>query len=332
MTARILAVDGGNSKTDLAIVDDDGRVLDARRGPTISHQAVGLEEGMRRLAALVAAARAAAGLDDAPFDVLVACLAGADLPADVRLLSRSLGALGLARSIRLHNDSEAILRGGTDAGWGIGVVCGAGVNAIAVAPDGRIARFAGLGDISGDRGGGGAVGMEGLGAAVRARDGRGPRTALERLVPEHFGLRRPSEVTAAAYEGRLSDRQIGELAPVVFRAAREGDAVAAAIVEQLAADLAMWVVGGARRVGLLRKPVHVVLGGAVARGAGEQLRVRVDAHVRAAMPNAMVTVLAAPPVVGAALLGLDELGRPGDVVVARVREGLTDRRLGEVAS
>ena len=34
----ILAVDGGNSKTDLALVATDGRLLAATRGPTTSHQ------------------------------------------------------------------------------------------------------------------------------------------------------------------------------------------------------------------------------------------------------------------------------------------------------
>ena len=52
----VLAVDGGNSKTDVAIVGDDGRLLGAARGETSSHQAAGLAVGMERLAALVAQA------------------------------------------------------------------------------------------------------------------------------------------------------------------------------------------------------------------------------------------------------------------------------------
>ena len=53
MTAAVLAVDGGNSKTDIALVADDGRVLAFVRGPTSSHQAVGLERGMDQLVGLV---------------------------------------------------------------------------------------------------------------------------------------------------------------------------------------------------------------------------------------------------------------------------------------
>ena len=47
--AAVLAIDGGNSKTDVALVAADGRLLAVIRGPTISHQAVGLGPGMATL-------------------------------------------------------------------------------------------------------------------------------------------------------------------------------------------------------------------------------------------------------------------------------------------
>ena len=45
----VLAVDGGNSKADVAIVAADGSVLGAVRGSTVSHQAVGLAHGLATL-------------------------------------------------------------------------------------------------------------------------------------------------------------------------------------------------------------------------------------------------------------------------------------------
>ena len=57
----ILAVDGGNSKTDLALVTTDGRLLAALRGPTTSHQQIGFEPGIERLAGLVTELRELAG-------------------------------------------------------------------------------------------------------------------------------------------------------------------------------------------------------------------------------------------------------------------------------
>ena len=63
----LLAVDGGNSKTDVALCTADGALLAAVRGPTTSHQAVGLDAGLDRLAGLVAdVRRLAADAPDAP--------------------------------------------------------------------------------------------------------------------------------------------------------------------------------------------------------------------------------------------------------------------------
>ena len=127
MGGLILAVDGGNSKTDVALVAADGRLLSALRGPTVSHQAVGLEQGMKRMAELVERAATAAGISDRP-GIGVYGLAGADLPADFRNLQGGLEAIALSGEILVVNDAAAALRAGTRQGWGIALVCGAGVN------------------------------------------------------------------------------------------------------------------------------------------------------------------------------------------------------------
>ena len=108
-----------------------------------------------------------------------------------------------ARTI-VGNDTFAVLRAGTERGWGVAVVCGAGINCVGVAPDGRQARFPALGSITGDWGGGYDVGLAAVSAAARSEDGRGPRTSLEQAVPGATSAcgRRPSSPrrsTAAAF-------------------------------------------------------------------------------------------------------------------------------------
>ena len=311
MTRVLLAVDGGNSKTDVVLLASDGSLLAAVHGRTVSHQVVGLEAGARELARLVGAARAAGGLGPGSADLGVLCLAGVDSRADVRALAAAHGASGLARELVFHNDTLAAFRAGSPGPWGVAVIVGAGINAVGVAPSGREVRFAALGAISGDRGGGGWLGIEALGSAVRAREGRGPRTVLERTVPAVFGLDRPIEVTMALYGGRLAEHRLMELAPVVLEAARGGDAVALGLVDALADEVAGFAVAAIRRAGIARRAVPVVLGGGVARGAGALLAGRVAMRVRAVAPRAVVTILRDPPVVGAALLALDRAS-PGD--------------------
>ena len=323
MTAAVLAVDGGNSKTDVALVAADGALLAAVRGPTTSHQAVSHEEGLRRLTALVETAAGQAGLDPAarPMARLgVHALAGADFRADIRMLERGLLQTGLAERDVVVNDCIGALWAGATDGWGIALVCGQGINAAAIAPDGRHARFDGVGDISGDWGGGTSVGMAGLAAAVRARDGRGPRTTLERLVPAYFGLKRPSAVTRAFYDGRIRETRVGELSPVVFAAAADGDTVARSIVDRLADELTMMAIALARRLGIKRLPVDVVLAGGVFRTEDAAFFEGLDTSMRAELPAANLIRLDAPPVAGAAREGLKQLGQGSPKAIAAARD------------
>lgn len=309
----VVGVDGGNSKTDLVLAGTDGSLLAAVHGPSVSHQAVGLEIGMARLAELAARAWDRAGLvagDTARVGVF--CLAGADTPTDLRLLGRSLRRLGLAQRDLLRNDTLAALRSGTDRGWGVAVICGAGVNAAGVAPDGRTARLAGLGDISGDWGGGEGLGSAALAAAVRGRDGRGPRTTLERLVPEAFGLSRPASVTDALYAGRLDPRRLLDLSPLVFRAAFEGDTVARSIADRLADEVVAMATAIVRRLRLTRRDPDVVLAGGVMQTDDAIFHHRIRDGIAAVGPRARVIVPSVKPVVGAALLALDASDDAGD--------------------
>jgi N-acetylglucosamine kinase-like BadF-type ATPase len=322
---RLLAVDGGNSKTDVVLLTADGKVVAASRQPTVSHQQVGLAEAGRRLHQQVSDLALAAGWSggDPIASLGVLCLAGMDLPSDARALTRAHGRSGIAAELVLENDTVAGLRAGSPLGWGVGVVVGEGINGVGIAPNGRRARFAGLGAISGDRGGGSGLGMETLGAAVRAQDGRGARTLLETLVPAHFGLSRPLDVTAALYTGRLDEGRVSELAAVAVEAARAGDAVAGMLIGALADECAAFALAAIRRLGLARLAVPVVLSGGVARGAGDLLVDAVADRVSVVAPRARVVVLGAPPVLGAALLALDRVAPGDERAVARARRSIT---------
>jgi N-acetylglucosamine kinase-like BadF-type ATPase len=318
--AAVLAVDGGNSKTDLALVSRSGDLLALVNGATMSHQQVSIEIAMRRLQAFVDQARRE-GSVRGPIEIGSFCLAGADFPRDVRLLRNAIDAEHVATRIEVRNDAFAALRAGSPSGWGVVVICGAGINAVGVGPDGREARLAGIGELSGDWGGGMGIGREALAAAVRARDGRGAATALSTLVPQALGKRRPIDVTRAVYDGRMSQRRLEELAPLVFAAAADGDAVARGIVDRLADELSVMATAIARRLRVARREVDVVLTGGVFRTTEPGFEARLRERIAGGLPRARVHRLTARPVLGAALLGLDALG------VARGRGA--ERRLRE---
>lgn len=254
----------------------------------------------------------------------VHCLAGADFPADIRLLERHLAELGLADRNVVLNDCFAALRAGARQGYGVALICGQGINGAAVAPDGRRARFAGIGTLSGDWGGGTSLGQASLGAAIRARDGRGPRTSLEGSVSSYFGLPRAEAVMLAMYQERIPERRLSELAPIVFKDAAAGDAVARSIVDRLADELAIMAAALLRRLSMQRREVEVVLAGGVFRTQEAGFYDRLASRLQDAAPRAQLVRPDAPPVLGAALLGLDRLVKAGDSVSAGARTVAAD--------
>src|SRR5215217_644800 len=330
MTApAVLAVDGGNSKTDVVLVDADGEVLGAARGPGASHHHLGVPAAMDTLEALVVAAGHDAGLPpgERPLATVgVWCLAGVDFPADDQALSPAIAGRGWASETLLRNDVFAVRRAGSGRTWGVGVVAGAGMNCVGVAPDGREVRFAAIGELSGDWGGGRDVGVAAVGAALRGEDGRGPATTLTRLVPGHFGLPTALAVVEALFRGRVDRRRVLELVPLVFAEAEAGDPAAGTIVDRQVAEVVAMATAAIRRLGLAGTDVEVACGGGLFAGCGPAFFERIGAGVRQLAPRARLTQVTAPPVVGAALLGLDRLGAPPGAA-ERLRATLTTERL-----
>ncbi len=302
----VLGIDGGNSKADVVLADRAGRVLGARRGATISHQVVPLAVGMTRLRELVQGVLRDAGHDASqPVAKLVAALAGADYPEDVRLLTGAIERMAVADDVCIVNDTMGALRAGTSGSWGVALVCGQGINAAAIAPNGRSARFPGVGDIAGDWGGAGGVGMAGLQAAVRGDDHRGPHTSLERAVPHYFGLRRPPALVHALYLGRIASDRLSELSPVVFGEAEAGDEVARDIVDRLADELGTMAAVLMQRLRLGRRAPEVVLAGGVFRTEFAPFYQALERRIQGAAREARLVRLGWPPVAGAVLLALD---------------------------
>jgi N-acetylglucosamine kinase-like BadF-type ATPase len=328
--AALLAIDGGGSKVDAALIRRDGTVLGVARVPETGIDGMpGEDDHMGPVAAAARAAARTAGRDPGNLPIAelgVYCLSGADLPVDDRRIGRWLRRHPLTADDLVRNDSFAVLRAGTERSWGIGVVCGYGTNCSGVAPDGRVTRFPAIGPVSGDFGGGIELGTLSLWHAIRDEDGRGAPTSLRALVPAHFGMRRPSQVMQALYLGTLDSHRLTELTPILFRAARRGDVVARDLVWRQADEIVSMATVAIRRLRLRNLDVDVVLGGGVFRNGWTAFLERIEAGVHAVAPAARIGVLDAPPILGAAVIGLERLGAT-TTAYRRLRAGLTEQRM-----
>jgi N-acetylglucosamine kinase-like BadF-type ATPase len=317
----ILAIDGGNSKTDVVFVSVDGEVLAHVRGSSSSPHHLGVHGTVEALERLRRDAAAAAGLEpETVAEVASLCMAGVDFPSEEQALRDAIEARGWASHVSIANDTFAVLRAGTERGWGVSVVCGAGINCTAVSPDGRHARFLSLGAISGDWGGGYDVGLAAVSAAARSEDGRGPTTTLEQAVPGYFGVTTPSELAEAIHLERIALRRVVELAPVVLVEAHH-DQVAAEIVDRLADEVVALARAALQRLELTGAGAEVLLGGGMMQAGDGRLLGAIEASLQGIDRSLVVRRVGSSPIVGAVLLALDEIGA-GDEAQARVRRGL----------
>jgi N-acetylglucosamine kinase-like BadF-type ATPase len=310
----VLAIDGGSTKTDAVLVSRGGAVLGrARVGPS-NHQRLGVDGALARLGQAIAAAARDAGVDDTPprlplCPIGVYCLAGLDLPVDQDVVAPAIAAKGWTTELIVRNDTFAVSRAGTTKDWGIGVVCGTGLNCAGVGPDGSIVRFPALEELSGDFAAGGAwLGVRALGLALRAGDGRGEPTILRETVPARLGQPDAEAALTAVHTGAMARDRLFALAQVLLDAAADGDPPARAAADLLADEIVSFVRAAIERLGVEHEAVEVVLGGGVFDTRDPRFHSRIDEGIRAVAPRAEFIRLHAQPVLGAALIGLDAIG------------------------
>ncbi|MER5892209.1 BadF/BadG/BcrA/BcrD ATPase family protein [Streptomyces sp. NPDC001876] len=313
VNASVVAIDAGNSKTDVALIGEDGTVLSTARGGGFQPPTVGVEAAVDVLASVLDRALAAAVEPVGSIGHVSACLANADLPVEEEELTLALLERGWGRTVEVRNDTFAILRAGVDEPRGVAVVCGAGINCVGMVPDGRTARFPAIGRISGDWGGGSGLAEEAMWFAARAEDGRGGPTELARTLPGHFGLGSVYELIEALHRGRIPYERRHELTPVLFATSTAGDPVASALVDRLADEVVALASVALGRLELLDEEVPVMLGGSVLAAGHVRLDERIAGLLAERAPKAVVRVVSQPPVLGAALLGLDRTGAAPEV-------------------
>ncbi len=326
--AIVLAVDGGGSKTDAVALDLQGNVLASARTATSSPHIIGIESTI-------------ALIDDLARDIVDQTggrpivqaniyLSGLDLPAEVDAFARAINGFDWATGITgsapvVDNDLFALLRAGTSEADAVAVVCGTGINCVGVRADGAVVRYASLGMISGDWGGGWHLGEKALWHSARAVDGRGPATSLSTAVPEVFGLPDVQSVIEAMHFGRLGSSELSALSPTVFSAAREGDDVARSLVDRQADEIVVLAANTLRRLELLDHPTPLVLGGGVIGARDDRLMAGIERGLRERAPLARIELVTAAPILGAGLLALERAGASA-AALARARVELSSRQ------
>jgi N-acetylglucosamine kinase-like BadF-type ATPase len=229
-----LGVDGGGSKTLAILVDANGQERGRGQAGSSNYANLGLKRAIASIQSAVEQALQAANCH-LPVQGAWLGVSGLDRSEDHTALFPHLSAL--ARRVHLSNDAELLLSA-LDGAAGVALIAGTG--SIALGRDVRdtTARAGGWGNVMGDEGSGYDLGRLALQAAARAADGRGEPTLLLDLILQHWQLDKADAMIGEVYPDDDKGK-IARLSTYVFQAARQGDAIAQAIVEQAASELAL---------------------------------------------------------------------------------------------
>jgi N-acetylglucosamine kinase-like BadF-type ATPase len=242
--------------------------------------------------------------------LVVLAMAGARSTSVADHLRHRFAGIGLDAPVVLESDLLATYFSGTDRPDGYAVIAGTGAGAIRVEDGRQVAVADALGWLLGDEGSGFWIGQRVVRAALADLDGRGPSTALTRLLLARLRVPAPSDpgdrepimaVVRALYDGppvRLADH-----ARLAFEVT--GDETADRILDDAGAALA-------RALDAVRTPDlpgPVVLGGGIL-GRGGQVADRLAARCGA---DGLLVV--ADGAVGVSVLALRHAGRQVDATV-----------------
>lgn len=236
----------------------------------------------------------AAGIQPADIDSAGLGIAGVDTRRQHGIISEIFRGIGLSR-FALGND--AILGVKAECPAGICAVNGTGFSVYGVDDLGNTAQVGGLGDYTGDQGGGGFFAQRAVEAVYRALEKNGPETAMTGEMLALLGIADSAlfvEAVSERLESERSDVFRKDLSVLLHRCAGAGDEAAAEILRASGREYAASVLGVLRRLPRLAEngSVELILVGScflrascdLARRTLEQelkrQRPEVDFHIR----------------------------------------------------
>jgi N-acetylglucosamine kinase-like BadF-type ATPase len=302
----VLGVEGDGSHSHAAITDASGTLLGLGANDDSSDwDQNGIAAAASALRSCVTEALNAAQLQTDDVEASVFALAGVDFPVDEQRLAGIPEAIGLRGRCRIVNDSYAALRAGTDEPFGVVIIAGTGSVVAGRNQKGEEYRSLGLGSLYGEFGSETDLSEIALRAVAEAFTGRGPQTALTSLVCEAADVASVVDLLDGTARARIDATRF---APLVKRAAADGDPVARGLLAHVGSMLGGTAVHVLLTLGMDRTGFDIVLARGMFVGGGGEVVDALEACVRPVAPDARLKLLEIPPVVGSSLMALDLAG------------------------
>jgi N-acetylglucosamine kinase-like BadF-type ATPase len=305
-----LGADLGATKTHVVIANSQGQVLGFGNGGPGNHQGVGYEVMYQSLNTAVQQALHGAGLPISAISGSALGVAGYDWPSEYERTKGVIGRVGIPSPYRVVNDTILGLVAGAKDGWGVVVVAGTGCNCRGWDKvNKREGRVTGYGITAGEYAGATELVYRAVQLVCMSWTKRLPPTKLTDLFIELTGAKDVEDLIEGLTEQRL---KIGsQHAPAIFEVARAGDQVAKDLINWAGTELGEMANSVIRQLHFEKMEFDVVLLGGMYK-AGAILTDPMQASIHRLAPGARLVRLEQPPVLGAVLMAMSDVGADGN--------------------
>ncbi|MCL2078888.1 MAG: hypothetical protein FWH17_03490 [Oscillospiraceae bacterium] len=316
MKRFILGVDGGGTKSHLAVFDEHGTLAGAAVYGSLNHEGMdgSFAELEEKLFELLPRVLGDAGISAKDIAFAVLGLAGVDTPPQAQIISKMIDAQGI-RDYIVCNDAILGVPAGCPGGSGICAINGTGFKLAAIDRGGTVFDTCGLGAYTDDRGGGTWYGERVCGEVYNEIYKLGRPTIMRDMLFKLLGISRREDYSQAISRIYYAESELYNspaLNGMVFEAAALGDDAALDILSESAAQYA----GAISRLAMDMDfspdlPLYVTLAGSVfVKQPVKILHEMIERQVAKALFGRQVRYICldAPPVAGAVLWAAEKAG------------------------
>lgn len=256
----ILGVDGGNTKTDYLLYDNEGNFIDGLRSGTCSHEGMkdGFEGAYRVMNEKINELLSRNNLSVQDVEASAMGLAGIDCAYQKEQIDKIIERIGL-KNCQAVNDGFLGIKAASPNGTGACSINGTGTVSVCINEKNEWKQVGGIGYVAGDEGGGSYLARTVVRVVFDSLYRFGPKTSLVDDVFEMYGIKDKEELASAIITKRVDSTF---LIKALFKRANEMDLVSMDVLDKVGENMARSTAGAIVQVDL-PNPTYVVLAGSV---------------------------------------------------------------------
>ncbi|KAG8227210.1 hypothetical protein J437_LFUL003416 [Ladona fulva] len=248
MSSLVLGgIEGGATHSAIVLINGKGERLVQCKGPGTNHWALGVDECLRRVSAMVSEAKKAAGLpEDKPLTALGLALSGCEGEGQNRKIREIMLEKypTAADEVYVTSDTVGSLAAVSEAG-GMVIIAGTGSNALLINPDGTHYHSGGWGHALGDEGSGFWISHKAIKTCIDEQDNyKKPPYSTDmtwKTIKEHFDIKESLDLLPHCYRD-FQKPLFAALCTKIYENAQMGDRLSQWLFAEAGRALAKFII------------------------------------------------------------------------------------------